>query len=171
MFEKKDLGRLLDYTIWANHRVLRASAVVSVADFRRDMGSSHGGVRGTLTHMLSAEALWLERWKGVAPGPKFDEAEFPDVLALRERWVALEEHRAVWFRSLKKAAVSQVIRYHTLAGEPRAAPLWQLVQHAANHSTYHRGQVAALVRILGRRGVTTDMVAWDLDRAAKSRAG
>ena len=85
MLEKKDLGRLLDYTIWANHRVLRASAVVSVTDFRRDMGSSHGGIRGTLTHMLWAEALWLERWKGVAPGPRFDEGEFPDVLALRDR--------------------------------------------------------------------------------------
>jgi uncharacterized damage-inducible protein DinB len=169
MFEKKDLGRLLDYTNWANHRVLRASAVVSVADFRRDLGSSHGGIRGTLTHMLSAEALWLERWKGVSAAPRFDESEFPDVLALRERWVALEDHRAVWFRSLKKAAVSQVIRYQTLAGETRTAPLWQLVQHTANHSTYHRGQVVALLRILGRRGVTTDMAAWDRDRALKSR--
>lgn len=171
MFEKKDLGRLLDYTIWANHRVLRAAAVVSVADFRRDLGSSHGGVRGTLAHMLSAEAVWLERWKGLSPRGMFDESEFPDVLALRERWVALEEHRAAWFRGLKRPAVTQIIRYQTLTGEARSGALWQLVQHAANHSTYHRGQVVTLLRILGRRGVTTDMVAWDRDRAAKVQAG
>jgi len=32
MLGKDDVGRLLDYTIWANHRVMRASATLSVDD-------------------------------------------------------------------------------------------------------------------------------------------
>jgi uncharacterized damage-inducible protein DinB len=31
----------------------------------------------------------------------------------------------------------------------------------ANHGTYHRGQVIALLRLLGAKPVTTDMVLWD----------
>ena len=50
MLTKEDLGRLLEYTVWANHRVMRVAATLAPDDFKRDLGSSHGGVRGTLTH-------------------------------------------------------------------------------------------------------------------------
>ncbi len=169
MLQKDDLGRLLEYTVWANHRIFRPTATLSVAEFRRDLGSSHGGVRGTLTHMLYAEWLWLERWKGLSPKGPLDESEFSDVVALRDRWTVLEKHREVWLRSLKASSVSEVIRYRTTKGEPHEAPLWQLVQHVVNHSTYHRGQVTTLLRLLGARVVSTDLVQWD--REAKARRG
>ena len=54
--------------MWANHRLMRAAATLSVDDFKRDvLHASHGGVRGTLVHVMAAEWLWLERWKGVSP--------------------------------------------------------------------------------------------------------
>jgi uncharacterized damage-inducible protein DinB len=167
MLDKSDLGRLLEYTIWANHRALRAAALLGVADFRRDLGSSHGGVRGTLAHMMSSEAIWLDRWKGISGTRHFDEAEFKDVVALRDRWTVIEEHRAAWLRNLRKDAAGDTIHYKNLEGRSFEAPLWQLVQHLANHSSYHRGQVTTLLRILGSRMVTTDMVAWDRERKAK----
>lgn len=167
--EKADLQRLLDYTVWANRRVVRAAATLPLEAFRRDLGSSHGGVRGTLTHMLWAEWLWLERFKGVSPGgPRMDESEFKDVVALRERWRALERHRDSWFASLPSSAGRETIRYRTTEGKPYEAPLWQLVQHVANHATYHRGQVVGFLRQLGARPVATDLVAWDRERAART---
>jgi len=159
---KDALERLLDYTVWANHRAMRAVATVSVAEFRRDLGGSHGGLRGTLAHTLGAEWIWLERWKGVSPSkPPFDEAEFKDVVAVRERWKVVEDHRKSWLSGLKADDVRKTIRYKTLAGEAFEAPLWQLVQHVANHSTYHRGQVVAFLRLLGAKPLATDMVVWD----------
>ena len=171
MLEKSDLGRLLDYTVWANHRVMRAAALLPVADFRRDLGSSHGGVRGTLVHTMGAEQIWLERWKGVAGARLFDEGEFKDVVTLRDRWTVVEEHRAAWFKSLRKDAVTETIRYRNLEGKAFEAPLWQLVQHVVNHSTYHRGQVVTLLRILGSRGVASDMVVWDREPKARKTKG
>ncbi len=168
MLRKDDLGRLLDYTVWANHRVLRVVATLSVADFKRDLGSSHGGIRGTLTHALSAEWLWLERWKGVSPRQMMDEGEFPDVVALRDRWAAIDEHRASWFKSLRAREIAGPVRYRNLEGREFEARLWQLVQHVANHSTYHRGQVATLLRLLKAKPPTTDLVAWDRERAARA---
>ena len=167
MLEKSDLGRLLDYTVWANHRALRGAALLTVDQFRKDLKSSHGGVRGTLTHMMSAEAIWLDRWKGIPGTRMLDEGEFKDIVALRDRWSALEENRAAWFRSLRKEAVALPLRYTNLEGKTYEQPLWQLVQHAVNHATYHRGQVTTLLRILGSRGVTTDLVTWDRDKKAK----
>jgi len=168
MIGKQDLGRLLDYTVWANHRVMRAAATLSVDDFKRDLSSSHGGVRGTLVHMLGAEWIWLERWKGISPvGVRFfDEGEFSDIIAVRDRWQAVEEHRSSWFRNLSAAAVRRKIRYKAMDGKPFEGPLWQLVQHVVNHSTYHRGQVVTMLRLLKAAPVSTDLVIWYRERAA-----
>ena len=165
MLSKEDAGRLLEYTVWANHRAMRAAATLSVDDFKRDLGSSHGGVRGTLVHTMGAEWIWLERWKGVSPTYRLDESEFPDVMAVRERWRVIEEHRASWLASLRASALAETIHYTTLDRRSFETPLWQLVQHVANHSTYHRGQVVTLLRILGAKATSSDMVNWDRERA------
>jgi uncharacterized damage-inducible protein DinB len=161
MLTKEDLGRLLEYTVWANHRVMRVAATLAPDDFKRDLGSSHGGIRGTLTHMMGAEWIWLERFKGVSPTRGLDESEFADIVALRDRWTLIEQHRADWFRSLREPEVAGPVAFRTLAGAAFEAPLWELLQHVANHASYHRGQVVALLRQLGARTVSTDMLFWD----------
>ena len=167
--DREGMARLLEYTKWANHKVLHAVATLSAEDFRKDLGASHGGVRGTLAHMLAAEWIWLERFKGVSPAKFLDEGDYADVVALSERWRAVERHRESWFKGLGKGAPRQRIRYKSMAGQPFEAPLWQLVQHVANHSTYHRGQVVGMLRQLGVKGVSTDLVAWDRERATKAK--
>src|SRR5687768_8414883 len=145
MLKKADLGRLLEYTVWANHRVMRAAATLSVDDFKRDMQGSHGGIRGTLAHTMGAEWVWLERWKGASPTRGFDEGEFGTLLELRERWGVIEEHRTAWLGALPEDGPAAVVRYTTFDGRTFESPLWKLVQHLANHSTYHRGQVISML--------------------------
>ena len=170
MLGKDDLARLLRYTVWANHRVMRVAATLGLDDFKRDLGSSHGGVRGTLAHMMWAELIWLERLKGLPNPRKMDESEFADIVALRNRWTVVEEHRQAWFDALPEPAVAEPIRYKTTEGTPFENPLWQIVQHMANHSTYHRGQLTSFYRTLGAKPVSTDMIAWDREEAAKARS-
>lgn len=167
MLDKSDAVRLFDYTVWANHKVMRAAATLSVDDFKRDLKSSHAGVRGTLVHTMSAEWIWLERWKGMSPTKMIDEGEFPDIVAVRDRWTAIEDHRSSWLASLRPEALPETIRYRSLQGQEFESPLWQLVQHVANHSTYHRGQVVTFLRQLGAKAASTDLVAWDREQAAK----
>lgn len=168
MLDKSDAARLFDYTVWANHKVMRAAATLSVDDFKRDLKASHGGVRGTLVHAMSAEWVWLERWKGLAPPRLFDEGEFPDIVAVSDRWSVIEGHRTSWLAGLRPEAIQESLRYRNFQGQEFEAPLWTLVQHVANHSTYHRGQVVTLLRQLGAKAVSTDVVAWDRELAAKA---
>ncbi len=171
MLDKEDFARLFEYTIWANHRLMRAAATLSVEDFRRDLGSSHGGIRGTLVHVMGAEWIWLERWKGVSPPRGFDEAEFENVIAVRDRWTVIEEHRASWLAGLRPEAAGEVIRYRTLTdGREYVTPLRKLVQHLVNHSSYHRGQVVTLLRQLGAPATSTDLLYFDRERDARTDA-
>jgi uncharacterized damage-inducible protein DinB len=169
MLSKDDLSRLLRYTVWANHRVMRAAATLAVDEFKKDLGGSHGGVRGTLVHMMWAELVWLERWKGLPNPPRLDESQFADVVALRDRWTIIEEHRQSWFDALGEDGPRSAIRYKSLdAAGPFENPLADLVQHQVNHSSYHRGQVTNFLRQLGARTVNTDMVVWDRDEIART---
>jgi uncharacterized damage-inducible protein DinB len=169
MLAKDDLSRLLRYTVWANHRLLRSAATLAVEDFKRDLGGSHGGVRGTLAHAMWAELVWLERWKGVPTPPRIDESQFADVVELRDRWTVIEEHRQAWFEGLADGGPAAIVRYKTTEGVAHANPLWQLVQHVTNHSTYHRGQVTNFLRHLGARPAATDMILWDREELARAR--
>jgi uncharacterized damage-inducible protein DinB len=159
--DKTDLGRLLTYTEWANHRMLRATATLSVDDWKRDLSGSHGGVRGTLVHIYWAEWVWLERWKGLPNPARTDEGGFADVTVLSERWRVLNEHRQAWYRTLPPSAASEPLHYRLMNGTESISPLSQLVQHLANHSSYHRGQVIAMLRMLGAKAVGTDLVTFD----------
>ena len=164
MLDKRGLQRLLDYTVWANHRVMRACATLEGDDFRRELGGSFGTIRGTLAHVMGSEWIWLERWKGVSPERLPDEAAFENIVALRDRWTVIEEHRRAWLQALPEADTAGIIRYRSLQGVAYEAPLWQLVQHVANHSTYHRGQVIAMLKQAGARVVSTDLVLYDREQ-------
>ena len=168
MLAKDDLFRLLRYTVWANHRIMRSAATLAVDDFKRDLGGSHGGVRGTLAHRLWAELVWLERWKGLPTPPRIDESEFADIVALRDRWTVIEEHREAWFAGLGPDEPASVIRFTTTDGGHCERHPRQLVQHTANHSPNHRGQLTIFLRQIGARTVNTDLLLWDLDEEARA---
>src|SRR2546425_6203405 len=55
---------LFAFNAWANRRIFDGVAQLAVADYLRDLKSSHGGVHGTLCHIVWAEHLWLTRWRG-----------------------------------------------------------------------------------------------------------
>jgi uncharacterized damage-inducible protein DinB len=57
-----------------------------------------------------------------------------------------------------------------MAGVPQAEPLWQMLQHLVNHGTYHRGQIATMLRQLRAKPLSTDLIAFYRERAAKSHA-
>ena len=48
-----------------------------------------------------------------------------------------------------------MVSYDNVQGERWRYPLRSMLQHVANHSTYHRGQVVTLLRQLGARASST----------------
>src|SRR2546425_10856286 len=68
-----EVQELFAFNAWANRRIFDGVAQLAVADYLRDLKSSHGGIHGTLCHIGWAEQLWVHRWLGkpapvVAPG-------------------------------------------------------------------------------------------------------
>ena len=44
--------------------------------------------------------------------------------------------------------------------------MFEMLRHVVNHATYHRGQVADRIRMVGGEPLGTDLIAWYRDRPA-----
>ena len=166
----EDIRTLFDYNAWANQRSLEACAAVSEEQFTRDLGSSFRSLRDTLAHIYGAEWIWLERWHGRTPTQLPSATDFPDLPATRRRFAEIDRNLVDYVASLTAGDVQRVMEYKTPAGVAQAQPLWQMLQHLANHSTYHRGQVTTLLRQLGAKAVSTDLIGFYRERAAQAKA-
>jgi uncharacterized damage-inducible protein DinB len=165
-----DFQRLYDFDAWANRRVLDACQALTDEQFTRDLGSSFRSVRDTLFHVCGAEWIWLERWHGRSPGAIPSADDYPNLASVRRRWAEVERDLLDYIASLTPEDLQRTLHYKTLAGVPYSQPLWQCLQHVANHSTYHRGQIITMLRQLGAKPVGTDLIAFDRERACQASA-
>jgi uncharacterized damage-inducible protein DinB len=155
---KKEMVVLFKYDAWATDHQLAVIRNLNDAQYEKDLGSSHRGIQGTITHMYGAQRVWLARWTG-----KGANAMPEGILArtgLHERWIAVHREMLEYAESLSDEKLMMSFAYRDLRGNPYAQPLWQQLQHLANHSTYHRGQITTMLRQLGVTPVPTDLIAY-----------
>jgi uncharacterized damage-inducible protein DinB len=162
------LRLLYAYNIWANHRLLESCAALSKDQFTRDLGSSFRSVRDTVVHILGAEWLWLERFLGNSPTALPQAAEFPDLASVRERWIELERNLMSFVSLLAAEDLVRVYEFRTTKGVTYPSALWQALQHVVNHGTYHRGQIATMLRQLGLKPNYTDLIYFYRERAGQA---
>lgn len=148
---------LIDYNSWANRRMLDVAATLSEEQFHRDLGGSHASVHHTLFHILGAEWIWLERWKGRTPAALPTADQFGSFSEIRERWQIVETEMREFAGDLTDADLLRIVVSKTANGERFELPLGQLVQHRINHSSYHRGAVTTMFRQLGVRPAVLDL--------------
>ena len=163
----EDFRLLYDYNSWANGRTLDSCVSLTEEQFTRDLASSFRSVRDTLVHICGAEWVWLERWHGRSHNGLPSTVDFPNFDAAARHLKEIDRSLIDHVESLTNEDLQRSVSYKTTSGAPFTQPNWQMLQHVANHSTYHRGQLATLVRQLGAKPISTDMIAFYRERAAQ----
>lgn len=153
-----EIRRLFEYNRWANQRLLDAVEDLTRDELGRELTSSFPSVASTLTHMLGAEWVWLERWRGSSPRSFPDAAGLDSVQAVRARWDALWAEQKAFLDGLADGDPQRIVSYSSLSGAPDARALGDLMKHVVNHATYHRGQLVTMLRQLGKVPPSTDYV-------------
>jgi uncharacterized damage-inducible protein DinB len=160
---KDDIQLLYQYDRWANARVLHAASALSAEEFTRDLGGSFRSVRDTLVHIVGSEWAWLTYWKEPSPSSAFLEDlwtredalfnpnAFPDLAAARQKWAEVEREQVEFVNQVTNESLRRM-----LPVRETQISLAHLMQHLANHSTYHRGQVALMMRQLVAKPLATD---------------
>jgi uncharacterized damage-inducible protein DinB len=104
-----------------------------------------------LTHVLTAEAVWLGRLRGESPAKPAEDPLAPAVLAALQR-----DNSPRWKEALADPA--RVVDYRTFAGAPVRSTVAEILTHVCMHGQYHRGQVAAQAARLGGKCPSTDYI-------------
>lgn len=157
---KQEILTLFDYDKWAIDRVLEVVATLPEEQYTKNLGDSFGGVRGTLVHIYGAERVWLDRWKErpTASLPKVE--TIPTFALLTEQWKNLRAELDEFLAALPEEKIHAELKYKDIKGNEYAQPLYQQIQHRVNHSSYHRGQITMMLRLLGAKPVGTDLITY-----------
>jgi uncharacterized damage-inducible protein DinB len=160
---RDDIQLLFEYDRWANKSVLQAASTLSGEQFIRDLGGSFGSVRDTLVHIISGEWGWLTIWKERSLtsafvtelwdriGVTFDPNSYCDIAAVQLKWAEVEREQLDFVSCVTDESLRTMLPVRATR-----LSLAHLMQHTANHSTYHRGQVSMMMRQVGAVPVATD---------------
>jgi uncharacterized damage-inducible protein DinB len=151
---------LVAYTRWADARLLAPCAELTPAQYTLELGGSFPSLQLTVAHLAGAAKLWSLRLAGLPTSGLPPSAEIPDVATAQARLAeAYEVFAAVapeW-----DAARHDTFTFRSIAGTEYSKPRWQVFRHIVNHGTYHRGQIANMLRQLGVKPPPTDLLYWD----------
>ncbi|MBX2969112.1 MAG: DinB family protein [Cyclobacteriaceae bacterium] len=141
--------KLYRYNAWANSRVLGALAQQKVTDDK---------ILTLMSHVMAAQLLWLHRILGL-PAP---DVELWKKYSLERLQQLSEEGSSRWLEFIEdQDDFNRQLRYHNYVGHSFENNIEHIMIHTVNHATYHRGQVALLMRERGYEPVNTDFITYD----------
>jgi uncharacterized damage-inducible protein DinB len=158
MIDVRAIQELYAYNRWANNRVFDVVATLTPDQFTRDLGSSYPSLRDTILHIIWAEWIWLQRWKGISPQSVLQVGDFLSPDTLRAKWSEVEIEQRAFLKTVTSEGLLAAVPYINLQGQTWQYPLWRQMYHVVNHSTYHRGQLTTMLRQLGAQAVATDFL-------------
>lgn len=137
------------YNAWANRRVIGCLEQQAVTDEK---------ILTVFGHLLAANFIWLNRIQNL-PKSEYKLWGNYDLNTLKQM---VEEADQRWMSFLEQTEnFDRVLKYNNYVGDYFENNVQQIMIHLVNHGTYHRGQVAMLLRQKGFEPVNTDFITYD----------
>lgn len=158
---KEILSELAHYNLWANKTIGNTLLSLPEHQLKQPLASSFPSFYDTMLHIYSAESIWWQRLKLVEtvlpPAENFNgsfEAILEELNKLDKEWLN-------WVEKAMPHAITHVFYYRNSRKEEFRQPVYQVLIHLFNHSTYHRGQVVTMLHQLGHTNIpSTDFIHW-----------
>ena len=161
------------YNRWMNQRLYAACEALTDAERKQERGAFFSSVHHTLTHLVMADKMWLQRFAAqgsvfaelpaallaMPEGADYSSDLHPDWQDLRQTRDALDAAVELWLADMSPDFLLSTMRYANTKGVQRAHPAWQAMTHFFNHQTHHRGQVTTLLAQAGVDMGVTDLIA------------
>ena len=154
---KDDFATLYAYNRWADGLVLDACRKLTAEQYAAEPVLGWSSVRSTVCHIATVTERWLRGIAGQEIASVPDEAQLTTV---DDAGQVLDRAYQIITDVLPSLTVEQLATPRTFRGRSRewVLPPWLVLRHVVNHSTYHRGQIAAKLKRLGVDPPATDLV-------------
>ncbi len=160
----QEIKLLHAYNSWADNCMFDVLVTLSAEQYTQDMKSSHGGIHGTMTHIVGAEKIWLSRWigkprsRGKPDATILKAADVASVAELRSIREKVGYDMARFLGTMSDKKLKETSSLTTSKGATFTHIYWQAIQHMVNHSSYHRGQITTMLRQLQVDPPGTDLI-------------
>jgi uncharacterized damage-inducible protein DinB len=150
------------YNVWANNLIIETLMGLDGEQSDREITSSFPSVRKTVCHVWSAEYIWWQRIT-LVEHPVWAESAFTGSLAEAcQNWQDASAKLVAFVeKQFDDRALTHVFQYYDLKKNSHKSPVYLVLQHVFNHSTYHRGQLVTMLRQVGVKKIPqTDFIAY-----------
>jgi uncharacterized damage-inducible protein DinB len=155
---REHLLELTDYHFWATRKILEHIAGLPDPVYRQPLVSIFPSLAEVVKHLYDVDQNWLSR---MHPGYRKAAGDLDSVSGAMDAFAALRKEMAGF---LKTQDPESMIRYRNSKGAEFANRLEEIIHHMVNHGTYHRGNIAAMIRQLGHPGVSSDYIVYLRER-------
>jgi uncharacterized damage-inducible protein DinB len=158
-----DFASLYAYNRWADRRVLEACRKLTPEQYAAEPAPGWSSVRSSIVHISIVTEVWL---RGVAGEVVETVPTEADLSSVDDAERLLDRADQIFTDVVPTLTPEQLATPRTFRGRSRVAvlPPWVVLRHLVNHSTYHRGQVAAKLKRLGVEPPGTDLVLWAFEQ-------
>ncbi len=151
-----------------------AQVLASLAAVPAELRASEGYRKAVslMAHIVAARRLWLFRFGATRQGPTLADF-FPENVSLADLALSVTEVQTVWatyLGALTDAELARVFEYQSLAGPRFRNTVEDILTQLFGHSSYHRGQIAQLLRSIGAQPAATDFVFWAREAVAVEKS-
>jgi uncharacterized damage-inducible protein DinB len=161
----QEITQLVAFNRWANQCFFEALSQLPTEQYGRDLQSSHGGIHGTLAHLVGAERGWLSRWQGKSETGTAAISQMHSVAELQALWEGVCNEMNQFLATLDDYKLQETLSTTARTGSYTTS-YWQMIQHVVDHSSYHRGQIVTMLRQLGVTPPSTGLIRFYRDRPA-----
>jgi uncharacterized damage-inducible protein DinB len=153
-----DVRDLVAFDDWANGRLLAAVTGLTDEQLQRRVTSSFLSLWDTLCHIIVEEWVWLRRCEGQNPRSAPPWASSGSRDAVFQALAELQGERTAFLAALAPVTLDEPVPFRSFEGHEHRHTVRDMLIHTVNHSTYHRGQAATILRQLGAAMPETDFV-------------
>lgn len=155
---RNDARVLARYSAWANNLMFQAVAALPEGEAEKPRKSVFKNMVHTLNHGYVIDAIFQAHLEGREHGYTARNTEtYPPLPELWGSQRKIDQWYVDWSDAITDAALGEKVGFSFVGGGNGIMTRGEILQHLANHMTYHRGFVAQMLYEVPVRPPTTDL--------------
>jgi uncharacterized damage-inducible protein DinB len=159
---------LTRYAAWANSLLYASIAKLPPIELTRERQIVFGNLLRTLNHVYTMDLVWQAHLEG---RPHGFTTRIPDVQRSLAELAAMQASLDAWYigyaAALSDSSGDEVVDFTFIGGGQGSMGRIDILLHVVNHTTYHRGHIAAMLYQIPAIPPTTDLPVFLRDTMVK----